>query len=96
MVVIRHVPRQEDIYGFIILQIGRFCENILEILVWIKTVSPSCFDDAESDSACFGARWCVGKQPVLSADDEQLDTSLCTVIVNLKPAATIPRDYCSP
>lgn len=84
--VIRRVPRQEGIYGFIILQIGRLCENILEILVWVKTVFPNCFDDTESYRACLGARRRIGEQPILSADDKRLDASLCTVIVDLQPA----------
>ena len=48
MAVDRRIPRQEDIYGFILLQIRRLCENTLEILVWIEVVFLSRFDDAES------------------------------------------------
>ena len=48
MAVDRRIPRQEDINEFILLQIRRLCENILEILVWIEVVFLCCFDDAES------------------------------------------------
>ena len=86
MAVDRRIPRQEDIYGFILLQIRRLCENTLEILVWIEVVFLSRFDDAESSRACLCARRCIGEEPVFSADDERLDASLSKVVVDLQPA----------
>ena len=86
MAVDRRIPRQEDINGFIILQVGRLCEYELQILVWIEVVFLSRFDDAESSRARLGARRCVGEQPVFSADDKRLDASLGTVVVDLQPA----------
>ena len=86
MAVDRRIPRQEDINGFILLQIWRFFENILEILVWIEVVFLCCFDDAENSRARRGARGCVGEQPVFSADDKRLDAALCTIVVDLQPA----------
>ena len=83
---IRCIPRQEDIYGFTFLQVGRLCENILEILVWIEVVFLCCFDDAENCRTCFGTRRGIGEEPVLSANDERLDAALCTVVVDLQPA----------
>ena len=83
---IRCIPRQEDIYGFTIFHVGRLCENILEILVWVEVVFLRRFDDAESGSACLCTRRCVGEQPILPADDERLDAALCTVVVDLQPA----------
>ena len=86
MAVDRRIPRQEDINGFILLQIRRLCENTLEKLVWIEVVFLSRFDDAESCRARLGARRCVGEQPVFSADDKRLDAALCAVVVDLQPA----------
>ena len=83
---IRCIPRQEDIYGFTIFHVGRLCENILEILVWVEVVFLRRFDDAESGSACLCSRRSIGKQPVLSANDKRLDASLCTVVVDIQPA----------
>ena len=53
--------------------------------MWIETIFFCRFNDAESCRARFGTRRCVGEQPVFSADNERLDASLCTVIVNLYP-----------
>ena len=86
MAVDRRIPRQEDINGFILLQIWCLCENILEILVWIEVVFLCCFDDAESCRACLCSRRRIGEQPIFPADDEWLDASLSTVVVDLQPA----------
>ena len=86
MAVDRCIPRQEDINGFILLQIGRLREDELEIPIWVEVVFLRCFNDAESCRARFGTRRCVGEQPVFSADDKRLDASLGTIVVDLQPA----------
>ena len=86
MAVDRRIPRQEDINGFILLQIRRLREDELEILIWVEVVFLRCFDDAESDSARLGARRRIGEEPILSADDERLDAALGAVVVDFQPA----------
>ena len=84
MAGIRHVPREEDVKGFVFSVVRRFCENVLEILVWIKTVFLCRFDYTENGRACLSSRRRIGEQPVLSADDERLDASLGAVVVDLQ------------
>ena len=45
-----------------------------------------CFDDTESYCTRLSARRRVGEQPIFPADDEWLDASLSTVVVDLQPA----------
>ena len=79
----RCIPRQQTLHGLYVRQIrriGSFQQPDKVLLTWIEIVLHRGLEQAVDHSASGRALGRIGEQPVLSANREQLDAPLCTVV----------------